>query len=612
MVEELCYVYRYTYKNEIIYIGRTNDLDRRYKEHTRDKWYQDKLKYEFIQLPNTCVAKIYEEYLINRDNPKENIVSNNNYNVSILQFNIVEIWRTVTLSEICDYKNNDIKFNKGLIKDKEIEQLDNKFYRKKDNKKITRIFFDSLPKKKNNKFDKKFKIDWILAAKKQSTVYFIHNDIHGEIKIIDYIKGKKPKLGLKYKDNPIYYMYISNFYSCKIKVLLGLITHNHKYKVNEIIKNDKVNLQIVKQYKEKGQKCYIYKCLKCGNIDKISEHELKNGSNCNVCGTSPKKIQKEVNSIWKTNPELIRYVVDIEDMYKYSKGSSRKILTKCPNCGIIKKIEVNKLCSRNFNCTNCNDGISYGEKFMFYLLCGLTTNFEYHKTFEWSKKINHNNIKLSGNKIYDFYIYSHQCIIEVNGSQHYKEIKRGNRTYKQEIENDKLKERLAKENGIKYYIKINCSKKDLNFIKNDIGKKLDKLFNLSNIDWLKCDEFARKSRIREACDIWNSGNHNCTEIGEIMKLERHTIYQYLKKGSRLKWCDYEEQKLNRNAHKQAKKEWNKPIICLETGKKFNSASECERVSLNVFGVKLIHSMISMVCTGKRQQYKGYHFKFSSN
>lgn len=606
----MCYVYRYTYKNEIIYIGRTNDLDGRHKQHKRDKWYHDKLKYEFIQLPNTYVSKIYEEYLINRDNPKVNIASKNNYNVSSIQFNIVEIWKLVILNEMSNHKNNNKKFNKGLIKDKEIKEIDNKFYKREDNK-IIRIFFDNLPKKKNNQLDKKLKIDWILAAEKQCIVYFIYNDIHGEIKIIDYIKGKEPKLGLKYKDNPIYYMYISNFYSCKIKILIGLITNNYKYKVNEIIKNEKVNLQIVKQYKEKGQKCYMYKCLKCGNINKTHEHELKNGVNCNVCGPSPKKVHKEVNSIWKTNPELSRYIVNIEDMYKYSKGTRKKILTNCPNCGIEKEVEVTKLCSRNFNCTNCNDGISYGEKFIFYLLCGLTTSFEYHKVFEWSKKINYNTIKLSGNKIYDFYISSLRCIVEVNGPQHYKETNRGNRTYEEEKENDKLKERLAKENGIKHYIEINCSKKELNFIKNNIEKsRLNELFDLSSIDWVKCDEFARKSRIKEACDIWNSGNNNCTQIGEIMKLERHTIYQYLKKGSKLKWCDYQEQKLNKSATKQAKKEWKKPIICLETGMEFNSASECERVSLSVFGVKLIHSMISMVCTGKRQQYKGYHFKFS--
>ncbi|MBS4840165.1 hypothetical protein [Clostridium sp.] len=485
---------------------------------------------------------------------------------------------------------------------------------KKDNKTIRRIFLDDLPKIENYGLGKKEKIDWKLAAKRQSTVYFIYDDIHGQIKIIDYIKGRYPKLIVKYGDNDNFEINVDNFCKCKIKVLIGLINHNHKYLVNDIIKNEKVNLQIIKLDKDnRGQKYYKYRCLKCGNIDKIYEGQLKKGGNCNVCGTSPKKVQKETNSIWKTNPELIRYIVNKEDLYKYSKGSRVKVLTKCPNCEQERKIAITKLCTRNFSCTNCNDGISYGEKFMFYLLCELTAVFENRKIFEWSKKVKYNIPKLCGTKIYDFYIPSLKCIIETNGEQHYKKTYRGNRTYEEEVENDKLKEKIAKENGIGYYISINSSEKNMNFIKNNIMEsKLNELFDLSNIDWLKCDNFARKSRIKEASEIWNSGNHNCTEIGKIMKLDRHTIYSYLKKSSKLKWCNYEEAKLNKKEINKSKKEWSKSIICLETGRIFNSANECERVSIEVFGVRLIHSMISLVCTGKRKQYKGYHFKFISS
>lgn len=483
----------------------------------------------------------------------------------------------------------------------------------KDNFPIRRIFLDTLPKTSNNKLGEEARIDWEMAAKKQCSVYFIYDDIHGEIKIINYIKGKHPKLIVNYKENHNFEIYVGNFYKCKIKVLVGLLNRNHKYAMNDIIKNEKVNLKIIKLYKERGQKYYKYNCLKCGNIDKISEQQLKNGGNCNVCGNSPKKVQKETNSIWKTNPELNRYIVDIEDMYKYSRGSSVKILTRCPNCGNERTVSVTKICTRNFSCTNCNDGISYGEKFMFYLLSQLTDSFENRKIFEWSKKVNYNISKLCGTKIYDFYISSLNCIIETNGEQHYKKTNRGIRTYEEEVENDLLKEKLAKKNGIIHYIPVNCSEKNLNYVKNKIiESKLNELFDLSNIDWSKCDDYARKSRIKEACEIWNSGNHNCIEIGKIMKLDRHTIYTYLKKASKLKWCDYEEAKLKKKIVNQPKKEWSKSIICLETGKIFNSASECEKVSLAVFGVKLIHSMISLVCTGKRKQYKGYNFKFLSD
>ena len=40
----------------------------------KSTWLNDKLQYQFIKVEDDNVAKMFEEYLINRDNPKENIV----------------------------------------------------------------------------------------------------------------------------------------------------------------------------------------------------------------------------------------------------------------------------------------------------------------------------------------------------------------------------------------------------------------------------------------------------------------------------------------------------------------------------------------------------------
>lgn len=88
------YVYRYLDNNENpIYIGITNDLIARRRDHQRNsKWYSDNLIYQFLKVKNKYTAKTYEEYLINKDNPKENKASKNGYDVSEIEFHFEHDW----------------------------------------------------------------------------------------------------------------------------------------------------------------------------------------------------------------------------------------------------------------------------------------------------------------------------------------------------------------------------------------------------------------------------------------------------------------------------------------------------------------------------------------
>src|SRR5206468_9685999 len=135
-------------------------------------------------------------------------------------------------------------------------------------------------------------------------------------------------------------------------------------------------------------------------------------------------------------------------------------------------------------------------------------------------------------------------IIEVHGIQHYtKSFKRSDgrtRSLKEEQENDTLKENLAKQNGIIYYIIFDCSISNIDYIKNSVLNNshfLD-LFNLSNVNWTECHKFACKSLVKDACDLWNEGN-NAVNIGNKMKLSHSTIVNYLKQGSQIGWCNYD-------------------------------------------------------------------------
>ena len=139
------YVYRYIDNDEIIYVGITNDLNRRYYEHkSQSTWLNDKLQYQFIKVEDDNVAKMFEEYLINRDNPKENIVGKNKYDTSYIQFNIKEDWKNVNLKKKKTNMNKIKSEKTPLSKEEKLEFINQTFHKllKESSKDIVDIYYD--------------------------------------------------------------------------------------------------------------------------------------------------------------------------------------------------------------------------------------------------------------------------------------------------------------------------------------------------------------------------------------------------------------------------------------------------------------------------------------
>lgn len=317
-----------------------------------------------------------------------------------------------------------------------------------------------------------------------------------------------------------------------------------------------------------------------GHRSKIPWYYFYQQIGCSIC--SNKTIIRGINDISTTHPYLVKYFVNIEDTYTHSYGSScKKVLLKCDNCNFEKYGTISNLIRRGFSCPKCGDGISYPEKIIFNTLEQFNILFKIQKTFSWSQK-----------KRYDFYIPSLNCIIEAHGIQHYEKVNRG-KTLEEEQENDKLKKQLAKYNGIEHYIVIDCRESDLEFIKNNILiSQLAQLINLTDIDWLECEKYARNSLVKKACDIWNNGIRNTLKISKIMKLEKNTIIRYLKQGSKLNICDYDPKvEMIKTIRKNGINNGCK-VICLDTGEIYNSASEAGRLMNGT------QSNISSCCTGK--------------
>lgn len=382
-----------------------------------------------------------------------------------------------------------------------------------------------------------------------------------------------------------------------------------------MFKDEKRNLIITdREYRldknnNQNKKWYKYTCNVCGwTKGWIEESKLTTSKKgCSCCANRTAVLG--INTIWDTH----KWLVDDFGLYEeFAKTNTYGVKDKgifiCKDCGnILKKNTRDVIERKSIGCT-CGDGRSYPEKFMTNILVQLDIGFmtQLNKTtFKWCDKYK-----------YDFYIPKNNMIIETHGIQHYEKKKGFYKTLGEEQENDRCKEKLARENRIENYVVIDCRYSDLEWIKDNILKsKLNELFDLSKINWLKCEESALKNTVKEVCEYWKNKNDNETtnDLAKIFKCSRSAITQYLKNGTKLGWVNYDEKiEMKKSAIKNGKSNC-KRVLIFKDGvmihKSFESCNALARVSEELFGVKLTANGISSVCTGKIKQHKGYTFKY---
>ena len=90
----------------------------------------------------------------------------------------------------------------------------------------------------------------------------------------------------------------------------------------------------------------------------------------------------------------------------------------------------------------------------------------------------------------------------------------------------------------------------------------------------------------------------------------------LKLANELGLCDYSiDKSRSRSSKESSLKHRAKQIEIFKNGISlgiFESAKDLERQSLELFGTKLSNGNISVVCNGKRDNYKGYTFAYTKN
>lgn len=342
-----------------------------------------------------------------------------------------------------------------------------------------------------------------------------------------------------------------------------------------------------------------YVWIKCDNSNghedyRVRAYNFTNGYRCPYC--AGKKVDY-FNSFGYKNSHLVKNWGDKNKItpFEVTNGSSKKVWFKCDDCGHERKIRVYNVSAHGYTCTNCGDNLSYPNKFIYALMKQLNVDFIPEMKFSWSN-----------GKVYDVYVPSINCIIENHGRQHYDETWMG-KPLKEEKENDILKARLAKENGIAHYIVLDCRESKKEWIKHSVMNcELPSLmgFSESDIDWDECDRFTLTNICKSVCELWNSG-HSVLKIANEVKCSRSRVSRLLNKGTVLGWCQYDGAKQH-NTSKRVKVEGFLNGVSIGV---FDSIKEAVSEIYERYNVKIHGTSVSAVCRGKATNTKGFFFKY---
>jgi predicted RNA-binding Zn-ribbon protein involved in translation (DUF1610 family) len=490
-------------------------------------------------------------------------------------------------------------------------------------KKVRKVFTDHLPRWGEGRYEGK--IDWNETAELKYKVKGIYDNIEFEAEIVRY-EAKGQYIYLNCNSHINFKMTTGDLQNCRFAKLLSIDkrTHEFIFNIGQNFNSIKRDLNIIdKEYRiaesnNQNMKWYKYKCNKCGYKGWIIESNLNIGKGCSVCSSAPKKVEEHINSIVaneETHWMIPYFQGGYEEAKEFAPQSNKQVYLKCPDCGIVKNkpVSINNLYANHSIGCPCSDGLSYPEKFMYYFFEELDVEFKTQLSkvdFKWCDNIR-----------YDFYILKINGILEAHGEQHYIEKTSFPHTLQEEVENDKFKKELALANGIdeENYIIIDCRKSELEWIKNKIIRsRLNYLFDLSKVDWLKIGEMACVNLVKVACEHKRiNPNLFASDISIIMKLSSVTIIKYLKKGNSLGWCYYNaKEEIARGQLKSVKimnQKWSKQVEMFKNGISlgiFFSATELEKESEILFGVKLNHKNISAVCLKKVKTHQGFTFRYT--
>ena len=462
-----------------------------------------------------------------------------------------------------------------------------------------KIYLDSLPRKGNY-------IDWINSV--GCEVKFEYKNIKGIFKITDYTP-KTQFIKAKYQDKE-YKIRTSIFTKCAFGKIFKteLIDTTYKYTIGQKIENNKGKFIVSKRYIDKHHtisrsgnptihyiKKYECECCSCGCVNIREEYNVDKFG-CNVCGKIPKQVVIGINDITTTDPWMIPYFQGgHEEACQYTANSNKRIFMKCPDCGRNTKTtkQINTLhANKSIKC-ECKDGISFPNKFSYAFLKQLPVlNVVHEWTIDWLRPYYYDN----------YFEYNGEAyVLEMDGCLGHGNNIWGNINVKDVdgLKNDISKDNLATSHNISV-IRIDAKESSLEYIKNSIiNSALSNMFDLSNIDWKYCEEFAYKNIVKVVCKDKEENNLSVKQLSEQYGFCKDTIRKYLKIGHRFNWCHYDGK--NEISYFSSIAKY-KPIIC-NNKYIFDSIKTFCQEGEKLFGIKIIDSSVSCAIKNYEGRYK---------
>lgn len=358
--------------------------------------------------------------------------------------------------------------------------------------------------------------------------------IHPEIEILGEYITSKTKVKCKCKS-------CNNIWEMKPNALLGgqgcpscsrkSAQEKHTLTNNEFIERlekIKPTYTVLDEYKNCETKVRCI-CDICNGEWKVKPIHLLNGRGCPIC--IGKKCVHGINDIATLRPDLIKYFINEEDATKYTVGSSQRLIFRCPDCGHEKEMVISQLVNNGFSCDICCDNISYPNKYLRgFLQQLLVDNIDYEYSPKWLRPYRYDSY---------FTYKSLSYIVEMDGGLGHGNYQFGSTNKDIEgLKIDRIKDDLATSHNIKV-IRIDCLKSESDYISNNIlNSELSEIFDLSNIDWNLCNEYATKNIVKEVCNYYNQSTLSARKVAEKLKIGHPTVIRYLYRGNELGWCNY--------------------------------------------------------------------------
>lgn len=269
-----------------------------------------------------------------------------------------------------------------------------------------------------------------------------------------------------------------------------------------------------------------------GHIWSSTPHDILYGYGCPYC--SGNKVLRGFNDLWTTHPGVASMLKDKDIGYEISYGTHRVLDFVCPQCGYVKQMSPKQIISYGFGCNMCSVGIKYPNRFLINMLKQLNIiGFIPEWTPEWVRPYR-----------YDAYFCYNdiEYVVEMDGG-----IGHGCYDYHRtgidynSIKRDEIKEKLAVEHNIKV-IRVDCKYTDMKiryqYVKNSVlNSELNNIFDLSKIDFDKCNKEANSSLSIYAAKEYDSGK-SIRQISDEICVSYDTVYKWLKRLASEGLCSY--------------------------------------------------------------------------